>query len=127
MATKLRRQRLDLNEQAELAIYNAMQEVEKIGADVRLTNAVIKLSEAKDLVADFIDEAKVYTLILEKNTPTLSKDGAIIEVSKALKEKFLFEEKRFDYNLGVDCSKQDIIRGRDFRLLNGVAYDMDEV
>lgn len=52
-----RRIRLDLNEPAELAIHNAMQEVEKIGADVRLTNAIIKLQEAKNLVADFIDQS----------------------------------------------------------------------
>lgn len=50
-----RRNRMDLNTPAELAIYNAMQEVEKIGADQRLTNAVIALQEAKNLVADFID------------------------------------------------------------------------
>ncbi len=51
-----RRMRLDLYKPAEVAIYNAMQEVEKMPADVRLTNAVIKLAEAKNLVADFIDE-----------------------------------------------------------------------
>jgi len=50
-----RRNRLDLNEPAELAIYKAMQEVEKMPADVRLTNAGIKLQEARNLVADFID------------------------------------------------------------------------
>jgi hypothetical protein len=50
-----RRNRLDLNTPAERAIYDAMQEVEKIGADTRLTEAVILLSKAKELVADFID------------------------------------------------------------------------
>jgi hypothetical protein len=50
-----RRIRLDLNEPAELAIYNAMTEVEKLPGDVRLTHAVIKLGEAKNLVADYID------------------------------------------------------------------------
>ena len=50
-----RRNRLDLLTPAELAIYNAIQEVEKIGADVRLTRAVIALSDAKKLVADYID------------------------------------------------------------------------
>jgi hypothetical protein len=53
-----RRSRLDLCEAAEKAIYDAMQEVEKLGADERLTNAVVKLSEAKDLVSDYIDEKK---------------------------------------------------------------------
>lgn len=53
-----RRSRLDLCEAAEKIIYDAMQEVEKLGADERLTNAIVKLSEAKDLVSDFIDEKK---------------------------------------------------------------------
>lgn len=50
-----RRNRLDLNTDAELSIYNAMQEVEKIGADLRLTEAIILLAKAKELVADYID------------------------------------------------------------------------
>lgn len=50
-----RRSRLDLNQPAELAIYEAMLAVEKMPADTRLTHAVIKLQEARDLVADFID------------------------------------------------------------------------
>lgn len=40
---------------AEKAIYEASIEIEKMGADVKLTDAVIKLSEAKNLVADYID------------------------------------------------------------------------
>jgi len=51
----LRRVRLDLNTPAELAIFKAMQEVEKAGADVRLTEATMLLAKAKDCVADFID------------------------------------------------------------------------
>lgn len=51
-----RRNRLDLNTEAELAIYNAVQEAEKMGADVKLTEAVILLQKAKDLVADYVDE-----------------------------------------------------------------------
>lgn len=50
-----RRNRLDLNTEVELVIQNAIWEVEKIGASVKLTEAVTKLSEAKNLVADFID------------------------------------------------------------------------
>lgn len=53
-----RRRRLDLCEPAEKAIYDAAQEVEKLGADERLTKAVIKLAEARELVADYIDEKK---------------------------------------------------------------------
>jgi hypothetical protein len=51
-----RRNRLDLNEPAEIAIYEAMQAVEKIGADERLTKAVILLAEAKELVGHFVDD-----------------------------------------------------------------------
>ncbi len=51
-----RRNRLDLSTPAELAIRNAVDEVEKIGADVRLTNAIILLDQARELVADFVDE-----------------------------------------------------------------------
>ena len=51
-----RRQQLDKCTPAELAIYKAMEEVEKIGADVRLTDAITKLNEARNLVADFVDE-----------------------------------------------------------------------
>lgn len=51
----LRRVDLSLNEPAEIAIYNAMQEVEKVGANVKLTEAILLLSKAKDLVGDYID------------------------------------------------------------------------
>ncbi|MEN6624537.1 MAG: hypothetical protein ABFD50_23695 [Smithella sp.] len=50
-----RRNQLDRCTPAELAIYKAMEEVEKVGADVRLTTAIVKLQEAKDSVADFVD------------------------------------------------------------------------
>ena len=51
-----RRIRLDLMTKVELAISNAMDEVEKMDADERLTTAGLKLQEAKDLVSDFVDE-----------------------------------------------------------------------
>ena len=56
MNTVPRRGRVDLYEPAELAIRNAMLEVDKMPADVRLTDAVILLQQAKDKVSDFIDE-----------------------------------------------------------------------
>lgn len=51
-----RRARLDRMTAAEIAIYNSMQEVEKVGADVLLTEAIILLSQARDKVADFVDK-----------------------------------------------------------------------
>lgn len=50
-----RRNRLDLNTSAELAVFNAMQELEKMGADTRLTEAGILLQKAKELIADYVD------------------------------------------------------------------------
>ena len=40
---------------AELIIYYAIQEVEKMGADEKLTDAVNYLLKAKDSVSDYID------------------------------------------------------------------------
>ncbi len=40
---------------AERAIHDAAQQVEAIGADTRLTDAVILLGAARDSVADYID------------------------------------------------------------------------
>lgn len=46
---------------AEVAIYNAMIELEKVGADRRLTLASIRLQEAKNLVGDYIDDVNPIT------------------------------------------------------------------
>jgi hypothetical protein len=74
MKTENRRNRMDLFSPAELAIYNAQVEVEKIGADVRLTNAGILLQQARYLVADFIDGVDQ-----SSPTPTESKDEVLRE------------------------------------------------
>jgi hypothetical protein len=56
MATDMpRRNCVDKLSPAELAIRNAILEVEKVGADVRLTDAVVLLQAAKDSVSDYID------------------------------------------------------------------------
>jgi len=52
-----RRNRLDLCKPAELAIYTAVGQVEQMGASPALTNAIVKLNEARDLVADFVDQS----------------------------------------------------------------------
>lgn len=51
-----RRVRLDLMTTAEKAIYNAVLEVEKLPPDIRLTEAVMLLSRAREKVADYIDD-----------------------------------------------------------------------
>lgn len=50
--------RIDINRYwpAEQAIREAIQEIEKMGCDTKLTDAVVLLGQAKDKVADFIDE-----------------------------------------------------------------------
>ncbi len=53
-----RRARVDKWSEAELAIQMAVDEVEKIGADPKLTEAVMLLSQARERVADFIDQKK---------------------------------------------------------------------
>ena len=53
-----RRNRLDLNTPAELAIHNAMVEVKKCGASESLTKAVTLLQDAKNALADHIEVIK---------------------------------------------------------------------
>lgn len=50
-----RRARLDFNVIAEHSIREAVEAVEDLGADVKLTEAVVLLGKARDLVADYVD------------------------------------------------------------------------
>lgn len=50
-----RRNRLDLNTPAEKAIHEAIQEVEKVGVDSKLTDIVVMLANAKEKLSDYID------------------------------------------------------------------------
>jgi hypothetical protein len=52
----LRRHNLNENSKAELSIHNAIKEVENLKADKRLTDAVILLLKAKELVSNFVDD-----------------------------------------------------------------------
>lgn len=51
-----RRNRVDLQTPVEQTIRNAVDAVEKLPADTRLTEAVILLDQAREKVADYIDE-----------------------------------------------------------------------
>ncbi len=51
-----RRCRIDLNIPAELKIRESVDVVEHLGCDSRLTKAVIKLQEARELVADWAED-----------------------------------------------------------------------
>lgn len=50
-----RRSRLPFCIPAEMAITNAVNELEKVGADIKLTEAVILLGKARDLLSDYVD------------------------------------------------------------------------
>lgn len=50
-----RRNRMDQWTPAERAIYDAVQAVEDMPADVRLTDAVRLLDDAQNKVADYVD------------------------------------------------------------------------
>lgn len=50
-----RRIHTELQTPAEVAIANAIAAVEQLGPDIRLTDAVVKLADARRLVADFVD------------------------------------------------------------------------
>lgn len=55
MSDTLRRIQIEKMTAAELAIRNAILEVEKVGAHRWLTDAVIALGRAQSLVADYVD------------------------------------------------------------------------
>ena len=65
MEITIRRNRFDLMSNAEKATYNAMLEVENMPADVRLTEAILLLDKARNLIADYIDK-------IEPNTNSLN-------------------------------------------------------
>lgn len=46
---------IDKNTEAEKAIRNAMAEVEKVGADVKLTEVVVLLEKARNILGDYVD------------------------------------------------------------------------
>lgn len=68
-----RRNNLAKNLPAEKLIYTTIVEVERLGAHEELTAVVEKLSEAKELLADYLDERLV--LIAKGNYK--AKDGTI--------------------------------------------------
>ncbi len=80
-----RRNRIDLFTEAEKAIYDAQQAVERAGADVRLTEATILLSKAREAVADFVDgvESKLTPASVDGETP-LTPFGEAIRLLREL-------------------------------------------
>jgi hypothetical protein len=59
-----RRSCLYLLTPAEKSVYDAVQAVEAVGADVRLTDAVVLLQQAREKLADYFDE-EISTKVLK--------------------------------------------------------------
>lgn len=64
-----RRARIDLFTPAERAIYEAVQAVEGLPADARLTDAVMLLQAARDSVADYVEGIQQRRSVILKATP----------------------------------------------------------
>jgi hypothetical protein len=69
-----RRCRLDLLTPVELIIRSTIDAVEHLGADVRLTDAVVLLSQAGDKVADFIEATPALA-----SSPGLDRDAYLLQ------------------------------------------------
>lgn len=73
-----RRNRVDQWTLAEHAIAAALAEVERVGADVRLTDAVVLLNKARHRVADYVDRIRP--------EPLADSDGTMV-AAQALAEE----------------------------------------
>jgi hypothetical protein len=69
---------------AERAIYDAMQAVEAMPADTRLTSAVIKLGDAQNLVADFVDGVQQAQPAPTPSGPAADSPNAVERLVKAV-------------------------------------------
>lgn len=83
-----RRIRLDLMKPAEVAIYVAMNEVEKLPADIKLTEAVTLLAKAKDLVSDFIDGVGVVQKDQTVSNDNIDKDAFTKEEEALIRRRY---------------------------------------
>jgi hypothetical protein len=75
---------------AEAAIAAAASQVEHLGADVRLTHAVVKLGEARALVADFIDGVPFgegYPRVAGEPAARTEVDAAVQRIRERLAER----------------------------------------
>src|SRR5258708_32140451 len=64
-----RRRRVDQMSQGELAIRTAALEIENMGADQRLTDALLLLMKAQENVADFVDDPGIVSRSLSRMDP----------------------------------------------------------
>jgi hypothetical protein len=103
-----RRNCLNLRTRTELAIDEAIAEVEQLAPDVRLTNAIVKLTEARTLVSDYIDG------ILATST---FKDRLIAESSE-LTDKIIKLEAFINSNnfINIEDIQQSLLKAQLFAM-----------
>jgi hypothetical protein len=101
-----RRCMLDLNTPAELAIHNAIQEVEKVGADERLTDSVVYLSKAKESLSDYIDNVpKSSNELLKINAYKKGDKYHFVSTGTVLKEPIDLILTEDDYKYAIQAYK----------------------
>lgn len=84
-----RKNRLDLNIPAEMAIYNAIQEVEKLGAAPKLTEVVEMLSNSKELLSEYVDSKQdEVELVKHFNTLLENRDAEISHFKNVIKNVY---------------------------------------
>jgi hypothetical protein len=127
---------LELNTPAELAILNAIQEVEKMGCDVKLTNIICELSKLRNDLADFTDgiTKPVDKDLIDNEKKIFTKDGVEFTTETLLKyymngfndelngeEKLLYDDKLVlkAYNLG----RCDAYLGDDSSLIDAQTHE----
>lgn len=93
-----RRARMDRWSPAEHSIAEAVEEVEKMAADERLTKAVILLGDAKAWVADYLDDVKPEDHY-PRPAPDLLRDAApqLLESLLAVEWAGFTEDDRGDF------------------------------
>lgn len=115
----MRRNRLDLMTSSESAIQNAIWEVEKVGADEMLTEVVILLGKAKDLLSDFIDanESDKDSDVAPSITPTEQSTGLTTDPNDPRLGKGIDTEKVNQHEVYLVLSDEERAKGfvRPFR------------
>lgn len=122
-----RRIQMDKMEPAEISIIGAMMAVEEMGADEKLTKAIDKLKEAKDLVADYIDGNNP---IINSNKPKIVCLCGSTRFSEAFQQANLNETLEGNIVLSIGCdmkSDHDLFSDLSDAALSEIKEKLDEL
>lgn len=141
-----RRNRIDKFVTAEKKIFDAIQSVEDMGADIRLTDAVILLSQAQNKVADFVDgipipegDLIIGDMLINKNLKLTWDDDVEYEITPSFAQSIanvMLEEirmhrdiKQFDNEHWVvgSCKINDMSSSKKFEFIYGGKDDEEWV